>query len=181
MTVDLRLELETVTVFAFLRVLLCRSLGATVAHVRGLVQHLRKVGHKAATCRHGKEKQVHQIQSRAGTISSSSSQSTVATNGVSAKEIGLIESVQEDEEMGWLFMIADAVAINQLSVYGAHSLVADSGAYVLCVPKVVPLTPLQSLSGCWRGWDLRSASGKMLKVWRVRVVAFNSEDPICCL
>ena len=50
-------------------------------------------------------------------------------------EIGLIESVQEDSVMGWLFMIADAMSINQLSMDGAHSLVVDSGAYVHVCPK----------------------------------------------
>ena len=64
---------------------------------------------------------MHQVQSGAATVSSSSSQASVSTNNVGAKEIGLIESVQEDSEMGWLFMIADAMSINQLSMDGAHS------------------------------------------------------------
>ena len=92
---------------------------------------------------------------------------------VGAKEVGLIESVQEDSEMGWLFMNADAMSINQLSMDGAHSLVVDSGSYVHVCPKSYAAhATLQSLPERWRGLDLRSASGKMLKVW----VAYNALD-----
>ena len=59
----------------------------------------------------------------------------MSTNNVGAKEIGLIESVQEDSEMGWLFMVADSMTIEQLSMDGAHSLVVDSGAHVHVCPK----------------------------------------------
>ena len=45
--------------------------------------------HKAANCFHGKEKQVHQIQGKAGTEGTD----------VGTKEIGLIEFVCEDTEM----------------------------------------------------------------------------------
>ena len=109
---------------------------------------------------------MHQVQGKAGTASSSSSQSTLSTTNVGTKEIGLIESVCEDAEMSWIFMVADAVAINQLSMDGAHSLVVDSGAYVHVCPKSCATHPtLEALPVCWRGLDLRSASGKMLKVW----------------
>ena len=74
-------------------------------------------------------KQVHQVQSAAVTVSSSSSQASVSTNNVGAKEIGFIESVQEDSEMG---------------MDGAHSLVVDSGLTCVCVPRVMPLTRLCS-------------------------------------
>ena len=56
-------------------------------------------------------------------------------NNVGAKEIGLIESVQEDSEMGWLFIVADSMTIEQLSMDGAHSLVVDSAAHVHVCPK----------------------------------------------
>ena len=36
--------------------------------------------------------------------------------------------------------------------------------------------PLQSLPEHWRGLDLRSASGKMLKLWGMREVAYNAQD-----
>ena len=113
-------------------------------------------------------------------------------NDVGAKEIGLIESVQENEEIGWIFMIAEAVAINQLSMNGADILVVESGAYVHVCPKsYVTRAPVQALPGCWRGLDFRSASCKMLKLWGMREVAFNGMDlhgkvftvmvPFCCL
>ena len=72
-------------------------------------------GQKAAHCWHGRENQVHQIQGKAGMASSSSSQSALSATDVGRKEIGLIESVYEDAEMSWLSMVADAVAINQVS------------------------------------------------------------------
>ena len=63
-------------------------------------------------------------------------------------------------------MVADAVATNQLSMDGAHSLVVNSGAYVHACPKSYAThATLEALPACWRGLDLRSASGKMLKVW----------------
>ena len=49
--------------------------------------------------------------------------------------MGLIESEGEDAEKSWLCMVADSVAINQLSMDGSHSLVADSGASVLVCPE----------------------------------------------
>ena len=68
---------------------------------------------------------MHQVHGKAGTSSSSSSQSTLSATDVGTKEIGLIESVCEDAKMTWILMVADAVAINQLSVDGSHSLVVD--------------------------------------------------------
>ena len=128
----------------------------------GWCNNCGKWGHKYANCWHGKEKQVHQVQSGAVTVSSSSL--SVSTNNVGAKEIGLIESVQEDSEMGWLFMVADSMTIEQLSMDGAHSLVVDSGAHVHVCPKSYGThASLQSLPERWRGLDLRSASGKVLK------------------
>ena len=121
----------------------------------GWCNNCGKWGHKYANCWHGKEKQVHQVQSGAAAVSSSSSQASVSTNNVGAKEIGLIESVQEDSEMGWLFMIADAMLINQLSMDGAHTLVVGSGAYVHVCPKsYVSHATLQPLPERWRGLDL---------------------------
>ena len=143
----------------------------------GWCNNCGKWGHKYANCWHGKEKQVHQVQSGAATVSSSSSQASVSTNDEGAKEIGLIESVQEDSEMGWLFMVADSMTIEQLSMDGAHSLVVDSGAHVHVCPKShATHATLQSLPERWRGLDLRSASGKMLKVWGMREVAHNALD-----
>ena len=94
-----------------------------------------------------------------------------------AKEVGLIESVQEDSEMGWLFMAADSMTIEQLSMDGAHSLVVDSRAHAHVYPKSCAThATLQSLPERWRGLDLRSASGKMLKVWGKLEVAYNALD-----
>ena len=119
----------------------------------GWCNNCGKWGHKYANCWHGKEKQVHQVQSGAATVSSSSSQASVSTNNVGAKEIGLIESVQEDSEMGWLFMVADSMTIEQLSMEGAHSLVVDSGAHVHVCPKSYAThATLQSLPERWRRW-----------------------------
>ena len=53
---------------------------------------------------------------------SSSSQSTLSATDVGTNEIGEFdESVFEDAEMSWIFVVADAVAINQLSMDDAHS------------------------------------------------------------
>ena len=121
------------------------------------------------------EPQVCQLLAWKRETGAPSSQASVSTNN--AKEIGLIESMQDDSEMGWLFMIADAMSINQLSMDGAHSLVVDSGAYVHVCPKSYAThATLQSLPERWRGLDLRSASGKMLKVWGMRDVAYNALD-----
>ena len=57
--------------------------------------------------------------------------------------------------MSWLFMVADSVAINQLSMDGALSQVVDSGAYVHVCPKSYAThATLQALLECWRGLDL---------------------------
>ena len=118
--------------------------------------------HQAANCWHGKVKQVHQIQSGAvsAKTSSSSSQSTVKKTNGGAKEVSFVEKVQENTEIGWLFMIAEVMTINQLTLEGSHSLVVDSGAYVHVCSKGYS----SHLPERWRGLDLRSASGKMLKV-----------------
>ena len=89
----------------------------------------------------------------------------------------VIQSACENAEVSWIFMVADAVAINQLSMDGAHNLVVDSGAYVHVCPKSYAThVTLQALPTCWRGLDLRSASGKMLKVWGMREVVYNAMD-----
>ena len=138
-----------------------------LASSRGGLTNSGKWCHKAANCWLGEEKQVHQIQGKAGTASSSSSQSTLMATDAGTKEIGLIESVHEDAEISWLFLVADAVTISQLSMDGAHSLV-DSGAHVhTCPESFATHATLQALPECWRGLNLRSASGKMLKVWGV--------------
>ena len=64
-----------------------------------------------------------------------------------------------------------------MTMDGAHCLVVDPGAYVHVCPKsyAAHVTP-QALPACWRGLDLRSASGKMLKVWGMREVVFNAMD-----
>ena len=109
---------------------------------------------------------MHQVRGIAGTASSRSSQSALSATDVGTKEIGLIESVCEGAEMSWIFVVADAVAINQLSMDGAHSLVVDSGTCVHeCPTSYATHVTLQALPTCCRGLDLRSASGKMLKVW----------------
>ena len=59
----------------------------------GWCNNCGKWGDKYANCWHGKEKQVHQVQSGAATVSSSSSQASLSTNNVGAKEIELTESV----------------------------------------------------------------------------------------
>ena len=60
---------------------------------------------------------------------------------------------------------------------GAHTLVVDSGAYVHVCPKSYAThATLEALLACWRGLDLRSASGKMLKVWGMREVVYNAMD-----
>ena len=74
-------------------------------------------------------------------------------------------------------MVADAAAITQFSMDGAHSLVVDFGASVHVYPKSCAThATLQALPECWRGLDLRSASGKMLKVWGMREVVYNAMD-----
>ena len=62
-----------------------------------------KLGHKAANCWHGKEKQVHQVEGTPGMASLCSSQSTLSAADVGTKEIGLIESVCENSEMSRIF------------------------------------------------------------------------------
>ena len=119
----------------------------------GCCNNCGKSGHKYANCWHGKEKQVHQVQSGAAAVRSSSSQASVSTNNAGAKEIGLIESVQEDSEIGWLFMFADSMTIEQLSMDGAHSLVVDSGAHVHVCPKSYAThATLQSLPNVGEDW-----------------------------
>ena len=147
-------------------------------------------GHKAANCWHGKEKQVHQIPGGAATVSSSSSQSTVMTNDVGARGVGHTESVQEDIEMGWLFMIADAVAINQLSMDGAQSLVVGSGA--ACVSQkfrhagtfAITAGMLARNGSSISKWQdaqcLGDARGGFQRNGSARE-DFHSEDPLCCL
>ena len=94
-----------------------------------------------------------------------------------AKEIAFVEKVQEDAEKGWLFMIADAMTIKQLSMDGTHRLVVESGASVhVCPMSDASHAPLQSLPEHWRGLDLHSASGKMLKVRGMREVAYDAQD-----
>ena len=74
-------------------------------------------------------------------------------------------------------MVTDSVAINQLFMDGSHSLVVDSGASVHVCPKSYAThATLWALPECWRGLDLRSASGKMLKVWGMREVVYNAMD-----
>ena len=74
-------------------------------------------------------------------------------------------------------MVANAVEVNQLSMDGAHSLVVDSGASVrLCPKSYATHATFQALPECWRGLDLRSASGKMLKVWGMREMVYNAMD-----
>ena len=120
---------------------------------------------------------MHKIQGKAGKASSSSPQSTLTATDAGTKEIGLIESVGEDAKMSRHFMVADAVAINQLSMDGDHSVVVDSGAYVHVCPKSYAThATLQALRECWRGLDLRSATGKMLKVWGMREVVCSAMD-----
>ena len=143
----------------------------------GWCTNCEKWSQKAANCWHGKEKQVHQIQGKAGTASSSSSRSALVATDEGTKAIGLVESVCEGADMSWLLMVADAVAINQLSMDGVHSLVVYSGAFAHVCPKSYAThATLRALLECWRGFHLRSASGKMLKVWSLREVVCNAMD-----
>ena len=99
------------------------------------------------------------------------------SDDVGTKEMGLIESESEDAEKSWLCMVADSVAINQFSMDGSHSLVVGSVASVHVCPKThATHATLSALPECWRGLDLRSASGKMLKVWCMREVVYNAMD-----
>ena len=122
------------------------------------------------------KKTVYQIKGKAGTASLSSPSSTLMATDVGTKEIGLIESVCEDAEMSWLCMVADSVAIKQLSMDGAHSLVVDSRAFVYVCSTSCATHRDFALRECWRGVDLRSASGKMLYVWGIREVVYNVMD-----
>ena len=55
--------------------------------------------------------------------------------------------------------------------------VLDSGANVhVCPMSNASHTPLQALPECRRRLDLRSVSGKRLKVWGVREEAYNALD-----
>ena len=78
---------------------------------------------------------MHQVQGKAGTANSRSSQSTLSDR-CSTKEMGLIESVCEDEEMNLIFMVADVVAINQLSMDGAHMIVDSRVSVHVCPNKL---------------------------------------------
>ena len=121
-----------------------------------------------------KRNMVHQIQSGAAsaTAGSCSSQITVTKTDDGAKEKEFDEKVQEDTERG-----RHDMTINQLSMDGTHSLVVDYCAYVHVCPKsYASHAPLQSLPEPWRRLDLRSASGKMLKVWGMREVAYDAQD-----
>ena len=127
---------------------------------------------------------MHQVQGKAGTASSSSSQSTLSATDVGTKEIGLIESVSEDAEVSRIFRVADVVAINQLSMDGAHSLVVDSGANVPVCPKSYAThATLEALPACWRGLDqdaqsLVNARGCVQRAARQSV---HCENLLCCL
>ena len=93
----------------------------------GWCDHCGRWRHKAPNCSHGKEKNRCTRHKAERPRSAQAVRSRLwTTNDVGAKEIGLIESVQEEKEMGWSLMIADAMAINRLSMDGAHSLVVDS-------------------------------------------------------
>ena len=62
---------------------------------------------------------------------------------VGTKEIGLIESVCEDAELSWIFIFADAVAINQLSMDGALTAwLSTQGLPCTCVRRAVSPTRL---------------------------------------
>ena len=136
---------------------------------------------------------MHQIQGRAATFSSSSSQSTVTTDDEGAKEIGLIESAQEDKEIGWLFVIADAVAINQLALHGRCSQLGcrlrglrACVSQKLCHSRAFAITAgmparigssisewqdAQGLVYARDGFQWNGSAGE----------DFHSEDPLCCL
>ena len=105
------------------------------------------MGHKAANFWHRQEKQVHQVHGKAGTASSSSSQSALSATDVVTKEIGLIESVCEDAEMRWIFMVADAVAINQLTAW-----LSTQEPTCTCVRRAVPLT--RHWKHCWHAGEV---------------------------
>ena len=72
----------------------------------------RKWGHSVASW-HGKEKQVNRVRNKAGTVSLSSSSSTLVATDIDTKELGLSESGSENAEKSWLGMVVGFVAINQ--------------------------------------------------------------------
>ena len=74
------------------------------------------MGHNVANCWHKKEKHVDQVRNNAGTVSLSSSSSTLVATDADTKELGLIESMSENAEQSWLGMFVGFVAINQFSV-----------------------------------------------------------------
>ena len=101
-------------------------------------------------------------------------------------------AVQEDSEVGWLFMVADSMTIEQLSMDGARSLVVDSGAHVhLCPKSYATHATLQSLPERWRGLDpptsewqnaqglenARSGLQRVGSAWE----GLHCEDSVCCL
>ena len=46
----------------------------------------------------------------------------------------------------------------------------------VCPKSYATDATLEALPACWRGLDLRSKSGKMLKVWGMREVVYNAMD-----
>ena len=111
---------------------------------------------------------MHRVQGKAGTASSSSLQSTLSATDVGTKEIGLIESVCEDAESLWPLML-------QRSISSTWTWLSTQEP--TCSPKSYTThATLEALLACWRGLDLPSASGKMLKFWGMREAVYNAMD-----
>ena len=70
-----------------------------------LRSNCRKWGHNFASCWHGKEKQVNRVRNKAGTVSLSSSSSTLVATDVETKELRLIESGSENAEKSYLGVV----------------------------------------------------------------------------
>ena len=83
---------------------------------------------------------MHQVEGTAGTVSWSSSQSTLSAADVGTKEIGLIESVCENSEMSYFFWSPT----EKQSVSSPWTVLTvwllTQGLTCTCVRKVVPLT-----------------------------------------
>ena len=158
-----------------------RKMGRTGRSSRDGVPTAESGATKLATVGIGKKSRCTRYKSGAveATACSCSSQIAVKRTDDVAKEKAFIdEQVQADTKRRWLFMIAAATTSHQPSCNGgAHSFVVESGAYVHECPKsYASHTLLQALPERWRGLDLRSASGKTLKVWGMREVAYNALD-----
>ena len=116
-----------------------------------LRSNCRKWGHNVASGWHGEEKQVNRVRSKAGTVSLSSSSSTLVATDVDTKHLGVIESRSENAGKSWLCMVVGFVAINPFSMGSVTS---------------VHVCPKSSAAHATLS----------LKVWSMRGVVYNEMD-----